>query len=109
MDFDHWFSLSDTERIEAQTRWNVYADGYWHSLAAEAASRFRAEFSFRPHIRSVTHGVYHGSELIIGVTTDLPYPKMIRLPESYLGFRVMQFSGGTPEGTTVTPAPPTYV
>src|SRR5262249_42045522 len=50
--------FSDTERSEAQTRWNVYADGYWHSLAAEPASRFRAEFSSRPHIRSVTHGLY---------------------------------------------------
>ena len=109
MDFDDWFSLSDTERIEAQTRWNVYADGYWHSLAAEAANRFRAEFSSRPHIRSVTHGVYHGGELIIGVTTDLPYPKTITLPESYLGFRVMQFSGGTPDDTRVTPAPRIHV
>src|SRR5262249_697027 len=58
--------FSDTERSEAQTRWNVYADGYWHSLAAEPASRFRAEFSSRPHIRSLTHGLYHGGELIIG-------------------------------------------
>ena len=109
MEFERWLSLSDVERLATQQQWNVYAEGYWHSLVAQAAQRFTQEFSSRPHIRDVRHGLYHGGELIIGVTTDLPYPKVIRLPESYLGFRVMQFAGGTPEGSTVTPSPPEYV
>jgi hypothetical protein len=109
MHFDHWLSLSDAERTTAEQQWNVYGDGYWHSLVASAAERFISDFTSRPHVRSITHGIYHGGELIIGVKTDLPYPKIIRLPESYLGFRVMQFAGGTPEGTVVTPAPAIYV
>ena len=109
MDFDRWLSLSEEDRRATQKQWNVYGEGYWHSLVAQAAERFPAEFASRSHVRFVRHGIYHGGELIIGVTTDLPYPKIIRLPESYLGFRVMQFAGGTPEGTVVTPAPPIYV
>ena len=109
MDFDHWLSISGEERGDLQRQWNVYKEGYWHSLVESAAERFTSEFSSRPHVRSITHGIYHGGELIIGVTTDLPYPKMIRLPESYVGFRVMQFAEGTPEGDTVTPAPAIYV
>ena len=85
MDFDRWLSLSEEDRQATQKQWNVYGEGYWHSLVAQAAECFTAEFASRSHVRFVRHGIYHGGELIIGVTTDLPYPKIIRLPESYLG------------------------
>ena len=97
MTFDRWLSLSDAERLADQQRWNTYGEGYWHTLLAEAATRFEAEFAAVPHVRDIHHGTYHGGDLIIGVTTDLPYPQTITLPDSFLGFRVMQFCGGAAE------------
>jgi hypothetical protein len=95
--FDQWLTLSETEKQAEQACWNPYREGYWHDLLSEAAKRFEAEFASVTHVRDVHSGTYHGGELIIGVSTDLPYPQTITLPDSYLGFRVMQFCGGTPE------------
>jgi hypothetical protein len=95
--FEHWLSLSDPERCADQQHWNAYGEGYWHALLAEAAKRFELEFASVSHVCDIHHGTYHGGDLIIGVTTDLSYPQTITLPESFLGFRVMQFCGATPE------------
>jgi hypothetical protein len=97
VNFDQWVSLSDAEKRAKQADWNVYGEGYWHGLLAAAAKRFEVEWASVAHVRDIRHGTYHGGELIIGVTTDLAYPETITLPESFLGFRVMQFCGGTPE------------
>jgi hypothetical protein len=95
--FDQWLTLSETEKQAEQACWNPYREGYWHDLLSEAAKRVEAEFASVTHVRDVHSGAYHSGELIIGVFTDLPYPQTITLPDSYLGFCVMQFCGGTPE------------
>jgi hypothetical protein len=109
--FDEWLQLSDAERESIKASWGarVYEDGYWHSLVEQAAQRFSDAYASARHVRRVFHSLYHGGELVIGVQTDLEYPRKLRLPESYLGFRVVQACGGTPEGTIVTPAPTIHV
>ena len=96
MKLDQWISLSDAERAAERDRWSVDDKGYWDTLNQDAVARFRDEFGSALHIREVTGGVYHGGELIAGVSTDLPYPEVIELPEEYPGFRVLQVCGGTP-------------
>jgi hypothetical protein len=90
--FQEWLALSDSARVECQKIWNTYGEGYWHELLEEAANRFRSEFGRTPHVLETNHGVYHGGTLIIGVVTDLPYPKRVEIPAYYVGFPVMQFS-----------------
>ena len=99
MNLNEWLSLSDTARVAERDSWDVYKEGYWHTLNEEVIARFRSEFASAPHIRLITGGVYHDGEFIVGVSTDLPYPQVIELPEEYLGFRVFQFCGGTPPPT----------
>jgi hypothetical protein len=94
MSFENWLSLSEAERkIERQT-WQPYEDGYWHMLNAEAARRFQVEFGTIPQIRRMTSGTFHFGLLIIGVSTNLWEPDHLPLPDTYLGFRVIQFCAG---------------
>ena len=90
--FDQWIAMSEDEQARLESTWNPYAEGYWHGLRAEAQARFEKEFGTHAHVVEVHGGIYHGGMLIIGVTTDLPYPERItEIPEEYAGFPVMQF------------------
>ncbi|HEX2929708.1 MAG TPA: hypothetical protein VHV54_08350 [Candidatus Binatia bacterium] len=91
MKYEDWVQLTDAERASLQKQWNAYGEGYWHELVGEAATRFRAEFGHTPHVVNIHSGVHHGGELIIGVNTNLSYPHKASLPETYAGFRVLQF------------------
>jgi anti-sigma B factor antagonist len=106
MTFAKWLSLSETEREAEKRTWRPFEPGYWHSLAAEAAARFNAEFSSKRHISRVFKSLYHAREFIVAVQTDLAPEKKAKLPPSYLGFRVLQFANQTPEGILVDPSPP---
>jgi hypothetical protein len=97
MRYETWEALSAAEKTSLQEQWNPYGEGYWHDLLKEAATRFRNQFGSYPHVTDIHHGTYHGGELIVGVTTDLLYPNIISLPDTYAGFRVMQF-GRMPRG-----------
>ena len=104
MTFTRWLSLSDAEREEEKRNWHPFEPGYWHSLAVEAAARFNAEFGSKRHVVKVFKSLYHARELIVAVQTDLsPAKKEIKLPASYLGFRVQQFADQIPEGVLVEP------
>ncbi len=104
MTFAKWLSLSEAEREAEKRTWRPFEPGYWHSLAAEAAARFNAEFGSKPHITRVFKSLYHVREFIVAVQTDSE--KKAKLPPSYLGFRVLQFANQMPEGVLVDPAPP---
>jgi hypothetical protein len=107
MNFEEWLSLSDAERESEQRNWHVFEPGYWHSIAVEAVARFAAEFGATPRVHRVCKSLYQADELVVAVQTDLTPPQVIaRLPQSYLGFRVLQFAGKTPEGVLVDPGPP---
>lgn len=106
MNFAKWISLSESEREAEKRAWHPYEPGYWHSLAAEAAARFNAEFGSKAHVAKVFKSLYHARELIVAVQTDLSPPKKIRLPASYFGFRVLQFASQMPEGILVEAGPP---
>jgi anti-sigma B factor antagonist len=106
MTFAKWLSLSEAEREAEKRTWLPFDSGYWHSLAAEAAARFNAEFGSKPHIVRVFKSLYHVRELIVAVQTDLSPEKKADLPSSYLGFRVLQFANQMPEGVLVDPGPP---
>jgi hypothetical protein len=101
MTFTEWLSLDPTERGSTKKEWHVFEPGYWHTLAAEAASRFAGEFSSLPHVQRICKSLYHSDELIIAVQTDCPDGELLDLPDSYLGFRVLQFAGKVPEGVLV--------
>jgi hypothetical protein len=101
MNFQEWVSLSDAQRESEKRKWHVFEAGYWHSIAHEAAARFTAEFISTPHVKRIVKSLYHADELIVAVQTDLSPPEVIPLPEVYLGFRVLQFAGRTPEGVLV--------
>ncbi len=88
-----------------RNEWHVFEPGYWHTLANEAASRFAKEFGTDRHILRVCKSLYRSDELIIAVQTDCPEGGLLSLPESYLGFRVLQFANKTPEGVLVDVAP----
>ena len=103
MTFFRWQSLSETEREAEKSNWLPFEPGYWHSLAVEAAARFRREFGSKRHVRRVCKSLYRARELIVAVQTD---SEKVELPSSYLGFRVMQFANQTPEGVLVDPGPP---
>src|SRR2546423_5129657 len=106
MTFAKWLSLSDTEREAEKRSWFPFEPGYWHSLASEAAARFSAEFGSKPHVTKVFKSLHRARELIVAVQTDLSPPKKVELPQSYLGFKVMQFANQIPEGVLVDPGPP---
>jgi len=106
MTFAKWLSLSEAEREAEKRTWHPFEPGYWHSLAVEAAARFNAEFGSKPHVTRVFKSLYHARELIVGVQTDLSPAKKVKLPLSYLGFRVLQFADQIPEGILVEPGPP---
>ena len=106
MNFGEWLSLSDVEREAEKRRWHAFEPGYWHSIAVEAAARFAAEFGSTRHITQVFKSLYRARELVIAVQTDLAAPKEVRLPQSYLGFRVMQFPSQIPDGVLVQPGRP---
>jgi anti-sigma B factor antagonist len=106
MNFGEWLSLSDAEREAEKRRWHVFEPGYWHAIAVEAAARFLAEFGSKRHVTQVFKSLYRARELVIAVQTDLITPKEIKLPQSYLGFRVMQFASQIPEGVLVQPSRP---
>jgi len=106
MTFAEWLSLSEAEREAEKRTWLPFEPGYWHSLAAEAAARFNAEFGSNPNITRVFKSLYHVRELIVAVQTDLSPEKKAKLPPSYLGFRVLQFANQIPEGILVDPGPP---
>ena len=105
MTVTEWLSLDPTERGSRKKEWHVFEPGYWHALAAEAASRFAAEFSSQPHVQRVCKSLYHSDELIIAVQTDCADGELLNLPESYIGFRVLQFAGRAPEGVLVDVTP----
>jgi hypothetical protein len=106
MNFNEWLSVSDAQRESEKNNWHVFEPGYWHSIANEAAARFAAEFASTPHVHRICKSLYHADELIVAVQTDLLPPNTIPLPESYLGFRVLQFASQTPDGVLVDVAPP---
>lgn len=106
MNFGEWLSLSDAEREAEKRRWHAFEPGYWHALAVEAAARFAAEFGGKRHITHVFKSLYRARELVIAVQTNLAPPKGLKLPQSYLGFRVMQFARQLPEGVLVEPGRP---
>ena len=106
MNFREWFSLSDAEREAEKRRWHAFEPGYWHALAVEAAARFAADFESKRHIVKVFKSLYRARELVIAVQTDLAPPNELKLPQSYLGFRVMQFPSRTPDGVLVEPGRP---
>ena len=106
MNFGEWLSLSEAEREADKRRWLAFEPGYWHALAVESAARFAAEFGRKRHVTGVFKSLYHARELIIAVQTDLIAPKQVKLPPSYLGFRVMQFANQIPDGVLVQPGPP---
>ncbi len=101
MIFNEWFSLSDAERESEKSKWHVFEPGYWHTLASEAATRFATEFGSTPGIQRICKSLYQSDELIIAVQTDGPPQEPVALPWAYLGFRVVQFAGKTPEGVLV--------
>ena len=106
MTFAKWLSLSDAEREAEKRSWYPFEPGYWHSLAAEAAARFKAEFGSKPHVTGVFKSLHHARELIVAVQTDLSPTRELDLPPSYLGFRVLQFANQMPEGILVEPGRP---
>lgn len=101
MNFQEWLSLSDAQRESEKRNWHVFEAGYWHSIAHEAAARFAAEHTSTPHVTRIVKSLYCSDDLIVAVQTDLLPPETIPLPEVYLGFRVLQFAGRTPEGVLV--------
>jgi len=103
MTFSRWRSLSETERDAEKSSWLPFEPGYWHSLAVEAAARFRREFGSKRHVTRVCKSLYRARELIVAVQTD---SEKVELPSTYLGFRVMQFANEIPEGVLVEPGPP---
>ena len=109
MTFAKWNSLSEAEREAEKRNWRPFEPGYCHSLAAEAAARFNAEFGSKAHVTKVFKSLYHARELIVAVQTALPPAKKeakLPLPPSYLGFRVLQFANQIPEGVLVDAGPP---
>lgn len=106
MTFARWISLSDTEREAEKLTWRPFEPGYWHSLATEAAARFNTEFGSKRHVTKVFKSLYHVRELIVAVQTDSSSGKSVKLPSSYLGFRVLQFANQLPEGVLVEAGPP---
>ena len=106
MTFTRWLSLSETERENEKGSWLPFEPGYWHSLAVEAAARFKVEFGSKRHVTRVCKSLFHARELILAVQTDLSPPKKLELPSSYDGFRVVQFANQIPEGVLVDPGPP---
>ena len=108
MTFAKWLSLSEEEREAEKRSWYPFEPGYWHSLAVEAAARFSAEFGSKRHVTRVFKSLYHARELIVAVQTDVSPGKKVKLPESYLGFKIMQFANQIPEGVLVDPPPRTH-
>jgi anti-sigma B factor antagonist len=106
MTFAQWLGLSETERESEKRTWQPFDPGYWHSLAVEAAARFGDEFGSKPHVVKVFKSLYRARELIVAVQTDLAPGKKIKLPETYLGFTVLQFANQMPKGVLVDPGPP---
>jgi anti-sigma B factor antagonist len=106
MTFARWFSLSDDEREAEKRGWRPFEPGYWHSLATEAAARFNAEFASERHVTKVFKSLYHARELIVAVQTNSSSGENVKLPTSYLGFRVLQFANQMPEGVLVEVGPP---
>ena len=109
MTFAKWLSLSDAEREEEKRTWQPFDPGYWHSLAVEAAARFTAEFGSKPHLVKVFKSLYRARELIVAVQTDLAPGKKMKLPETYLGFTVLQFANQIPKGVLVDPGSPSKI
>jgi hypothetical protein len=106
MTFNEWISLPETGRDSERSSWHVFEPGYWHAIASEAAARFAAEFGRKPHVQRVCKSLYRAEELIIAVQTDVSPQESVALPESYAGFRVIQFASQTPEGVLVDVGPP---
>jgi|SRR4030095_3583206 anti-anti-sigma factor len=109
MTFAKWLSLSDAEREAEKRGWYPFEPGYWHSLASEAAAQFSAEFEATPHVTKVFKSLHRARELIVAVQTDLSPEKKLDLPQSYLGFKVIQFANQIPEGILVDPGPPSKI
>lgn len=106
MTFTEWLSLSERERDIARRDWQPFEQGYWHTIADQAAARFAAEFKSSRHVVKVFKSLYRARELIVAVQTNLDPGKKASLPESYLGFRVVQFAKKVPEGVLSEPGPP---
>lgn len=98
--------LTDEERAKEKRGWRPFEPGNWHVLASEAAARFNAEYGAKRHVTKVFKSLYRARELIVAVQTDLASGKSAKLPESYCGFRVVQFAGCLPEGVLVEAGPP---
>lgn len=109
MTFARWLSLSDAEREDEKRHWLPFEPGYWHTLAVEAAARFNAEFGSKPHITKIFKSLYRARELIVAVQTDLAPGKKMKLPETYLGFTVLQFANQIPKGVLVDPGSPSKI
>lgn len=106
MIFKEWLELSPSDRESEKQNWHVFEPGYWHALAHEAAARFASEFANTKGVRRICKSLYRSDELIIAIQTDAVPAESVSLPESYLGFRVLQFVGQTPEGVLVDVSPP---
>src|SRR4051812_17973085 len=107
MNFTEWISLTPAERELERHSWHVFEPGYWHSIAYQAAAHFAREFASRPQVKRIFKSLYHGEELIVAVQTELSPAPVANLPESYAGFRVLQFAGRTPDGVLVDVHPAT--
>jgi hypothetical protein len=105
MTFNQWIALAPEQRDTSRNDWHVFEPGYWHTLASEAASRFAKEFGADPHVLRVCKSLYRSGELIIAVQTDCSEGSLLPVPDSYFGFRVMQFAGKPPEGVLVDVTP----
>ena len=107
MVFKEWISLSEAERETERRNWHVFEPGYWHAIAAEAASQFAAASGKAPPVQRICKSLDRADELIIAVqTVGSSAAGSGALPETYAGFRVVVFPDKTPEGVLVDVTPP---
>jgi hypothetical protein len=89
MTFAEWKALDDKGRLAASQTWDGYADGYWHDIAAAAATELRAELQSEPWVLDVHAGTHHGGSVVIGVVTSMEPGERPPLPSYYLGIPVI--------------------
>ena len=83
--------MTPAARRAAYTSWNPY-QGEGRQIVEPLARLFEKKYKRSADVVSVSQGVYHGGDWIIGVTVRVGYKS--KFPETFYGIRVMKFYDG---------------
>ena len=91
--FTKWLKLSNLERAEIMSKWNVY-EGDGEEIVLNVIREFKKKYGIIEKVKIHDHGgIYHGGVWVISVEYPFVFDKR-KIPNEYLGISVHTMHNG---------------